>query len=113
LSDSKVSESYEGKKKSQTWKKSSITNLCSKYSNSLASSDKDEMPWKKDDSSATTNNSTLSFHIAAFENSNEASSLNSQRSWLIHKQKQINAASTFVSQVKLNYVKSFVYFLYC
>jgi hypothetical protein len=56
------------------------------------------MPWKKDDSSATTNNSILSLHIAAFENSNEASSLNLQRSWLIQKQKQINAASTFVSQ---------------
>uniref|UniRef100_A0AC35GE95 Uncharacterized protein n=1 Tax=Panagrolaimus sp. PS1159 TaxID=55785 RepID=A0AC35GE95_9BILA len=56
------------------------------------------MPWKKGGSSATTNNSTLSFHIAAFENSNEASSLNLQRSWLIQNQKQINAASTFVSQ---------------
>uniref|UniRef100_A0AC35G409 Uncharacterized protein n=1 Tax=Panagrolaimus sp. PS1159 TaxID=55785 RepID=A0AC35G409_9BILA len=61
-----------------------------------------EKCWKKNDSTNTTNNSTLSLHIFAFENSNVASpdSFNEsfQKSWLIQKQKQINPALTFISK---------------
>uniref|UniRef100_A0AC35F0P6 Uncharacterized protein n=1 Tax=Panagrolaimus sp. PS1159 TaxID=55785 RepID=A0AC35F0P6_9BILA len=56
----------------------------------------------KNGSSNATNDSTLSLRISAYENSNEVSSdsLNKsfQKSLLIQKQKQINPASTFVSQ---------------
>uniref|UniRef100_A0AC35FRB0 G-patch domain-containing protein n=1 Tax=Panagrolaimus sp. PS1159 TaxID=55785 RepID=A0AC35FRB0_9BILA len=74
--------------------KTAITNLCSKYSNSLTFKDGNKKSWKKDDSSTTTNNSTLYLHIAAYENSTEVSTyelLNEslQKSQLIQ---------TFVSQ---------------
>uniref|UniRef100_A0AC35EZY4 Uncharacterized protein n=1 Tax=Panagrolaimus sp. PS1159 TaxID=55785 RepID=A0AC35EZY4_9BILA len=100
--DSTLSETYERKEKSQIWKKSSTTYLCSKYSNSLFLNDKNEKCWRKNDSSNATNNSTLSLHISAVENSNEASSdsrnKSFKKSWLIQEHKQINPASTFVSQ---------------
>uniref|UniRef100_A0AC35F0T2 Uncharacterized protein n=1 Tax=Panagrolaimus sp. PS1159 TaxID=55785 RepID=A0AC35F0T2_9BILA len=53
----------------------------------------------KNDSSNSTNNSTLSLHIS-YENSNEALSLNInfQKLWLNQRQKQINPALAFVSQ---------------
>uniref|UniRef100_A0AC35FW24 Exophilin 5 n=1 Tax=Panagrolaimus sp. PS1159 TaxID=55785 RepID=A0AC35FW24_9BILA len=100
--DYTLSESYEEKEKSQTWKKSSAIDLCSKYSNTLSLNDENEKYWKKNGSSNATNNSTLSLCISAFENSNEASSdsLNKtyRKSLLIQKQKQINPALKFVSQ---------------
>uniref|UniRef100_A0AC35FFA7 Uncharacterized protein n=1 Tax=Panagrolaimus sp. PS1159 TaxID=55785 RepID=A0AC35FFA7_9BILA len=102
------SKSYENKKiekeKSQTWK---MTDLCSKYSNTLSLNDENEKCWKKNGSSNATNNSTLSFHISVYEDSNEASSdsLNKsfQKSLSIQKQKEINAVSKFVSQSPLEF----------
>uniref|UniRef100_A0AC35F9E5 Uncharacterized protein n=1 Tax=Panagrolaimus sp. PS1159 TaxID=55785 RepID=A0AC35F9E5_9BILA len=79
-----------------------MTDLCSKYSSSLSLNDENKKCWKKNDFSNTKNNSTLSRHISAYENSNEASfdSFNQsfRKSWLIQKQKQNNPVSTFVSQ---------------
>uniref|UniRef100_A0A914R7L0 Uncharacterized protein n=1 Tax=Panagrolaimus davidi TaxID=227884 RepID=A0A914R7L0_9BILA len=84
-----------------------MTDLCSKYSNSLSLNDENEKSWKKNGSSNATNNSILSFHISAYENSNEASadSFNKsfQKSWLVQKQKEINPASTFVSQSQFEF----------
>uniref|UniRef100_A0AC35FAP5 Uncharacterized protein n=1 Tax=Panagrolaimus sp. PS1159 TaxID=55785 RepID=A0AC35FAP5_9BILA len=99
--DSAISEGYDEKEKSQTWKKLSIHDLSSKYSNSLTFNDKNKMHWKKDDSSTKNNKSTLSLHVAAYENSNEAVtsySLNEifKKSGSIKKQKQITSASKFV-----------------
>uniref|UniRef100_A0AC35FR09 Protein-serine/threonine phosphatase n=1 Tax=Panagrolaimus sp. PS1159 TaxID=55785 RepID=A0AC35FR09_9BILA len=56
----------------------------------------------KNDSLNATNNSTISLHISAYENSNKASSdsfnKNFQKSWLIQKQKHINCTSKIISQ---------------
>uniref|UniRef100_A0AC35G263 Uncharacterized protein n=1 Tax=Panagrolaimus sp. PS1159 TaxID=55785 RepID=A0AC35G263_9BILA len=94
--------SYEEKEKSETWKKSSVTDLCSKYSNTLSLNGENEKCWKKNDFSNATNNSTISLHISVYENSNEGSSdsfnKNFQKSLLIQKQKQINPTSTFNAQ---------------
>uniref|UniRef100_A0AC35F680 Uncharacterized protein n=1 Tax=Panagrolaimus sp. PS1159 TaxID=55785 RepID=A0AC35F680_9BILA len=102
MSDYTLSERYEEKEKSQTWKKSSATDLCSRYSNSLSLHDENKKCWTKNGSSNATNNSTLSLRISAYENSNEAScdSLNEsfQKSLFIQTQKQINSASKYVSQ---------------
>uniref|UniRef100_A0AC35FMA0 Uncharacterized protein n=1 Tax=Panagrolaimus sp. PS1159 TaxID=55785 RepID=A0AC35FMA0_9BILA len=98
--DYTLSERY--KEKSQTWKKSFTTDLCSKSSSNLSLNDENEKCWMKNGSSNATNNSTLSFHISAYENSNKAlfDSFNKsfQKSWLIQKQKQINPDPTFDSQ---------------
>uniref|UniRef100_A0AC35FB01 Vesicle transport protein USE1 n=1 Tax=Panagrolaimus sp. PS1159 TaxID=55785 RepID=A0AC35FB01_9BILA len=100
--DFTLSVSYEKKEKSPAWKKSSPTDLCSKYSNILSLNDENEKCWKKNDFSNATNNSILSLHISAYKYSNEASSdflkKSIQKAWLIQKQNQINCASTFVSQ---------------
>uniref|UniRef100_A0AC35GA23 Uncharacterized protein n=1 Tax=Panagrolaimus sp. PS1159 TaxID=55785 RepID=A0AC35GA23_9BILA len=76
-----------------------MTDLCL---NSLSLNDEKEKCWMKNGSSNAKNDSTLSLHISASVNSNEASSdfLNKsfQKSWLIQKQKQINPSSKFVSQ---------------
>uniref|UniRef100_A0AC35GLM1 Uncharacterized protein n=1 Tax=Panagrolaimus sp. PS1159 TaxID=55785 RepID=A0AC35GLM1_9BILA len=84
--DYTLSERYEKKEKSQTWKKSSTTDLCSKYSNNLSLNDENEKCWKKNGSSNATNNSTLFLRISAYENSNEASD------------DSLNPASKFVSR---------------
>jgi hypothetical protein len=57
-------------------KKLSKTDLFSKYSNFLTPND--ESGWKKNGSFTNAiNNSTFSLHISAYENSDEAASLNS------------------------------------
>jgi hypothetical protein len=93
-----------------------MIDLCSKYSNNFPLNYETEKCWRKNGSSNATNNSTLSLRISAYEDSNEVSSdsLNKsfQKSLLIQKQKQINLASKFVSQVKLKTKKLFVLFLY-
>uniref|UniRef100_A0A914P7P9 Uncharacterized protein n=1 Tax=Panagrolaimus davidi TaxID=227884 RepID=A0A914P7P9_9BILA len=110
LSDCTVSKE---KKKSETWKKSSVTDLCSAVSNALSlyyepEEDETKKFWKKKGSSLNnTNNSTLSLHIAAYENSIEAvpetfggGSECLEKFGLRNKaQKQITTASTFISQV--------------
>jgi hypothetical protein len=82
-----------------------VTDLCSKYSNTLSLNGENEKCWKKNDFSNATNNSTISLHISVYENSNEGSSdsfnKNFQKSLLIQKQKQINPTSTFNAQVKI------------
>uniref|UniRef100_A0A914QD69 Uncharacterized protein n=1 Tax=Panagrolaimus davidi TaxID=227884 RepID=A0A914QD69_9BILA len=94
---------YEEKKKSQTWKKSSITDLCSKFSNSLTFNDNKRKRWKKDESLTAINKSTFSVHIAAYENSSVAATFDSsnkslKKSWFIKQQKQIIPVSTFICQ---------------
>uniref|UniRef100_A0A914PYM9 Uncharacterized protein n=1 Tax=Panagrolaimus davidi TaxID=227884 RepID=A0A914PYM9_9BILA len=74
LSDSAIFDSYEGRKeKSQIWRKSSITDLCSNYSYSLTFNDENKKSWKKDKALTSKNNSTISLHIAAYENNVEIS----------------------------------------
>uniref|UniRef100_A0AC35GDH4 Uncharacterized protein n=1 Tax=Panagrolaimus sp. PS1159 TaxID=55785 RepID=A0AC35GDH4_9BILA len=88
------------KKKSQIkWDESPITDLCSNYLKSLTFTDENKKSWKTDESSTSKNNSTLSFYICAYTNSDEALSdsrnKNFQKSLLIQKQKQINPFSKF------------------
>uniref|UniRef100_A0A914P3Z4 Uncharacterized protein n=1 Tax=Panagrolaimus davidi TaxID=227884 RepID=A0A914P3Z4_9BILA len=98
LSDNIVSVSNEEKRKLQTWKKSSVTYLFSKYSISLTFNDENKKPWKNDDASTTTNNSTFSFHISCYENSTEAANPNSLNRSLEKSWEQITPASVFICQ---------------
>jgi hypothetical protein len=88
-------------------KKLSKTDLFSKYSNFLTPND--ESGWKKNGSFTNAiNNSTLSLHISAHENSDEAASFNSyykndedkkkEKSGSIKKQEITNQTSTLLLQ---------------
>uniref|UniRef100_A0AC35G8W4 Uncharacterized protein n=1 Tax=Panagrolaimus sp. PS1159 TaxID=55785 RepID=A0AC35G8W4_9BILA len=62
----KVSDNYEEKEKFQWWNKSS------KYSTFNEENDDLKKQWKNENTFNTTNKSTLSLHIAAYEDSTEA-----------------------------------------
>uniref|UniRef100_A0A914PH14 Uncharacterized protein n=1 Tax=Panagrolaimus davidi TaxID=227884 RepID=A0A914PH14_9BILA len=94
-----VSDNYEEKEKLQSWNKSSKASTFT-----TVNEDNDDLKkrWKNENTLNTINKGTVALRIAAFENLKKASSdsLNKsfQKSWLIQKQKQLNPASTFVSQ---------------
>uniref|UniRef100_A0AC35EUF0 Uncharacterized protein n=1 Tax=Panagrolaimus sp. PS1159 TaxID=55785 RepID=A0AC35EUF0_9BILA len=93
-----ASKNYEKKGKLREWQKNDCGSEFLNYDGNEV-----EKRWKNESfSTSATNNSILSIHISAYENSNEAlsDSLNKsfQKSLLIQKQKQIIPASTFVSQ---------------
>uniref|UniRef100_A0A914P6B2 Uncharacterized protein n=1 Tax=Panagrolaimus davidi TaxID=227884 RepID=A0A914P6B2_9BILA len=106
LPGSSVSDNIEGRKNPSHLNKPSKISNFSNLINDKTENEESKKPWKKNSYSNTISGSTLSLHIAAYENSVETDSFNGSKNEDLQKvkfdsiknEKQIFTAGTFVIQ---------------